>query len=76
VAVSPTPLELQLWSVVSAGTKISEEQGKGPGMNAGALRLLARSYGPTSRVTMFAGSLAVVMVKNGKKAAPLCPRPT
>jgi hypothetical protein len=34
------------------------------------------AYCPTSRVTMLAGSVAVVAAKNGMKALPFCPRPT
>jgi hypothetical protein len=51
-------------------------KGRAPVVNAEALPHSVRGYWPTSRVTMLAGSVAVVTVKNGKNAVPFCPRPT
>lgn len=62
-----------------AGGPSQVSKGKGPGRKAEAFpRVLdyGAAWGTTSRVTMFAGSLFVVTVKNGWNASPLCPSPT
>ena len=51
--------------------RLPRQQGKGPrAWTPGALPRRF-GYGPTLRLTMFAGSVAVVTVKNGWNAVPL-----
>jgi hypothetical protein len=60
----------------SPSERIPKGAREGPGRERRGPSATDSGYWPTSRVTMLAGSVAVVTVKNGKKAVPLCPRPT